>query len=132
MQSNREKFKTYFILYFIGSSPAYFHSFQATSLQNTHFSGIRSQIVVEKKKYLLCLISLHRDLSLSLQYQLKNAPNPASFCLFLFFSQHNGKYSTNLTIKSVDGVLGTRTRGGRIVSADESTELCVIIVPHLN
>ena len=27
----------------------------------------------------------------------------------------------NLTIKSVDGVLGTRTRGGRMVDADEST-----------
>ena len=62
---------------------------------------------------------------------LKNGANPAS-CLFSSFLQHNDKYSTNLTIKSVDGVLGTRTRGGRIVSADESTELCVIIVPHLN
>ena len=27
------------------------------------------------------------------------------------------------TIKSVDGVLGTQTRGGRMVGADESTEL---------
>ena len=35
------------------------------------------------------------------------------------------KYSTNLTIndKSVDGVLGTQTRGGRMVGADEFTEL---------
>ena len=29
----------------------------------------------------------------------------------------------NLTIKSIDGVLGTQTRGGRMVGADESTEL---------
>ena len=29
----------------------------------------------------------------------------------------------NLTIKSVDGVLGTQTRGGRVVGADESTEI---------
>ena len=29
----------------------------------------------------------------------------------------------NLTIKSVDGVLGTRTQGGRMVGVDESTEL---------
>ena len=43
--------------------------------------------------------------------------------LFSFFP--HDKYSTNLTIKykSVDGVLGTRTWGGRMVAADESTEL---------
>ena len=29
----------------------------------------------------------------------------------------------NLTIKSVDGVLGTQTRGGRMVGTDVSTEL---------
>ena len=53
----------------------------------------------------------------------KNGPNPASFCLFSFFS--HGKYSTNLTIndRSIDGVLGTQTWGGRIVGADESPEL---------
>ena len=36
-----------------------------------------------------------------------NGPNPASFCLFLFFSHE--KYSTKLTIngKRIDGVLGT-------------------------
>ena len=44
--------------------------------------------------------------------------------LFLFFRYFN-KYSTNLTIndKSVAGMLGTQTRGGRMVGADESTEL---------
>ena len=31
----------------------------------------------------------------------KNGPNPASFCLFLFFSQHNDNYSTNLTINEI-------------------------------
>ena len=52
----------------------------------------------------------------------KNGPNPASFCLFSFFS--NDKYSTNtINEKSIDGVLGIRIRGGRMVGADESTEL---------
>ena len=53
-----------------------------------------------------------------------NEPNLASlFCLFSFFS--HDKYSINFTIKdkSVDGVLGTRTRVGRMVGADKSTEL---------
>ena len=44
------------------------------------------------------------------------------FSLFLFFS--HGKYSTNtINDKSVNSVLGTRTQGGKIVGADESTEL---------
>ena len=30
-----------------------------------------------------------------------NGPNPASFCLFSFFSQYNDKYSTNLTINEI-------------------------------
>ena len=52
-----------------------------------------------------------------------NRPNPASFCLFLIFSQDN--YSTNLTIndKSIDGVFGTQTWDGRMVGAEESAEL---------
>ena len=56
---------------------------------------------------------------------LKNGPNPASFCLFSFFSQcRTNTCSTNLTVnyKSVDGVLGTQTRGSRMEGADESTE----------
>ena len=53
---------------------------------------------------------------------MKNGPNPACFCLFLFFS--HDKYSTNtINEKSVAGVLGTQTRGGKMVGADESTEL---------
>ena len=54
---------------------------------------------------------------------LKIGPNSASFCLFSFFS--HDKYRTNLTIKdkSIDGVLGAQTRGGRMVGPDESTEL---------
>ena len=52
----------------------------------------------------------------------KTGLNPVSFCLFSFFS--HDKYSTNtVNEKSVDGVLGTQTRGGRMVGADESTEL---------
>ena len=52
-----------------------------------------------------------------------NVPNSASFCLFSLFSYD--KCSTNLTLndKSVDGVLGTQTQGGRMVGEDESTEL---------
>ena len=47
------------------------------------------------------------------------------FCLFSFFSQYKDKYSTNLTKddKSIDGVLGSQTWGGRMDGADESTEL---------
>ena len=44
------------------------------------------------------------------------------FCLFSFFS--HDKYSKNLTDykdKSVDGVIGTRTRGSKMVGADKST-----------
>ena len=47
-----------------------------------------------------------------------NGPNPAAFGSFSFLS--HDKNSTNLTIN--DGVFGTQTRGGRMVSADESTE----------
>ena len=56
---------------------------------------------------------------------LKNVPNPAFFLYCSFFSQYDDKYSTNLTIndKSVDGVLGTQTQGGRMDGPDESTEL---------
>ena len=45
--------------------------------------------------------------------------------LFCSFSHCMDKYSTNLTIndKSIDGMLGSRTRGGRMEGADESTEL---------
>ena len=53
-----------------------------------------------------------------------NGPNPASFCLYSSFSQYNDKYTTNtINENSVEGVLGTWTRGGRMVGADESTEL---------
>ena len=53
----------------------------------------------------------------------KNGPNTASFCIFLFVSPD--KYSTTFTTneKIVDGVFGTRTQCGRMVGADESTEL---------
>ena len=57
---------------------------------------------------------------------LKYRPNPPSFLfIFVLFSHCKEKYSTNLTVndKSVDGGLGSRTWGGRMESADESTEL---------
>ena len=55
-------------------------------------------------------------------YDFLNGPNQVSFCLFLLFS--HGKYSTNIiNDKSIDGVLGTRTQGDRMVGADVSTEL---------
>ena len=55
-----------------------------------------------------------------------NGPNPASFLfIFVLFSHRTDKYSTSLTIneKSLDGMLGSRTRGSRMEGADESTEL---------
>ena len=57
---------------------------------------------------------------------LKYGPNPASFCLFSFFSQIKYKYSTILTIndESEDGVLGIRNQGGRMVGTDDPTEPC--------
>ena len=53
----------------------------------------------------------------------KIGQTPASLCIFSFFS--HDKYSTILTktAKSVDGVIGTWTRGSMIVGADKSTEL---------
>ena len=52
----------------------------------------------------------------------KNGPNLASF-LFYFRFLHD-KYNTNtINDKSVDGVLGTQTCGGRMVGAEKSTEL---------
>ena len=66
------------------------------------------------------------------RFFLKNGPNLASFCLFSFFShdKYSAVYSTNLTVndKSVDGVFRwSRTRCGRMVGADESTELLVLV-----
>ena len=50
--------------------------------------------------------------------------NRALFCLLTFFSHDN------LTIndKSIDGVLGTRTWGGKMEGADESTELSLTLI----
>ena len=55
----------------------------------------------------------------------KKWAKPGLFCLFSSFSQNNEKYSITFNYgKSVDGVLGTRTRGGMMmVGADEYTEL---------
>ena len=44
--------------------------------------------------------------------------------LFVYFrSFHIPIQMTNINWKSIDGVLGTRTQGGRMEGADESTEL---------
>ena len=45
--------------------------------------------------------------------------------LFSFFSQCMDKFGTKLTLydKSIDGVLGKWTRGGKLEDADKSTEL---------
>ena len=59
-------------------------------------------------------------------YNFKNVPNPASFLfIFVLFLHRMDKYSTNLTIneKSIDDMLGTWTRGGRMEGTGESTEL---------
>ena len=55
-----------------------------------------------------------------------NGSNPASFCFFSFFPHCKAKYSTTVTLNYVrlDEVLGTRTRGGRMEGANESTEPC--------
>ena len=56
-------------------------------------------------------------------YFFKKWANPGLFfCLFLFF------YMTQIKVidKSVDGVLGTRTHGGRMEGVDESTELLLL------
>ena len=50
----------------------------------------------------------------------KNGPIPASFCLFSYFSHYN---FNNTNWKSIDGVLGIRTHGHRMLGADKSTEL---------
>ena len=57
---------------------------------------------------------------------LKKWAKPGLFSVyFRSFSQHKDKYSTNFTKndKSIDGVLGSRTWGGMMEGADESTEL---------
>ena len=59
-------------------------------------------------------------------FLVKLGQNPTSFLfIFVLFLHCKDKYSTNLTIndKSVDGVLGSQTWGGRMESEDEFTEL---------
>ena len=50
---------------------------------------------------------------------LKNWPNPASFSVYFRL------FNMIQIDKSIDGVLGIRTRGGRMEGVDESTELRV-------
>ena len=66
--------------------------------------------------------SQHMQMPMSILF-LKKWAKPGLFLFISFFS--HDKYSRNLTIndKSIDGVFGTRTRGGRMVGTDESTEL---------
>ena len=52
----------------------------------------------------------------------KNGPNPASFW-FIFVLFHNTRTNFTINDKSIDGVLGSRTQGGMMEGADESTEL---------
>ena len=76
----------------------------------------------------LVMIQIHFDCKqkLALTSFLNGQTRPL-FCLFLLFSHvaNTNTYGINLTIndKSVDGVLGSQTRGGRMESADDSTEL---------
>ena len=77
-------------------------------------------------RYFLCTIFMFPNKSGTKIFFFKNGPNPATFWfIFVLFSQHKDKYSTNFTTndKSIDGVLGSRTRGGMMEGADESTEL---------
>ena len=69
---------------------------------------------------------LNAPIVLNLKYFLKKwAILGLFFVYFHSFSHRMDKYSTNLTIndKSVDGMLGSQTRGGRMEGTDESTEL---------
>ena len=50
-----------------------------------------------------------------------NGPNPAFFVYFRSF--HKAKTNLTLIYKSIDGVFGTQTQGGRMEGADQSTEL---------
>jgi len=56
---------------------------------------------------------------------LNGQTRPLFLFIFVLFSHRVDKYSTNLTIieKSIDGMLGSWTRGSRMEGADESTEL---------
>ena len=70
--------------------------------------------------------SILLEIIMRLQMFLKG-PNPASFCLYSSFSEHNKnivgtKFYSNG--RSVDGVHGIRTRLCRMVGADKSSELC--------
>ena len=53
---------------------------------------------------------------------VKNEPYPASFW-FIFVLFHNKRTNFTINDKSIDGVLGSQTRGGMMEGADESTEL---------
>ena len=48
--------------------------------------------------------------------------NPASFCLFSFFTQCKDNYSTNLTIndKIIDSVFGTRSQDRNMEGAQST------------
>ena len=71
-----------------------------------HLKKIRFASIMAKESQLL--------------HSFKNLPIPASFCLFLSFSHYNFDYTNE---RNVDGVLRILTRGSRMVSADETTEL---------
>ena len=45
------------------------------------------------------------------------------FCLFSFFSHEKMLHKFDYKWKSVYGVLGTQTQGGRMVGSDKSTKL---------
>ena len=71
-------------------------------------------------KKLKIWFSLSVDRCSSYYLFLKKWAKP--FCLFSFLS-HDKNSTSTINDKSVDGVLGTRTRGSRMVGADKSTEL---------
>ena len=64
-----------------------------------------------------CGVSL-KNIAIFFLYFLKNGPIPASFCLSSSFP-----HKTNQDRKSIDGLLGTWTRGARMEGTNESTEL---------
>ena len=66
--------------------------------------------------------TMPKDISLTPGVFKKMGQTRPLFCLFSFFS-HIAWTNLTINVKSVDGMLGSRTRGGRMEGADESTEL---------
>ena len=94
------------------------------------YHGLLKTVHIFSLSIMLGFVPKHKSIQINcLKYTnilFLNRPNPASFCLY-FRSFHSAKTNVThiLTIiqKSIDGLHWTRTRGGRMLGADESHEL---------